>query len=72
VGQKGRDNGIVLFVFPEQRRLRVEVGRGLESTLPNALANKIIQNDIIPYFRSGDMAGGIANGARALMLAIKD
>lgn len=71
VGQKGRDNGIVLFVFPEQREMRIEVGYGLESAVPDGLANLIIQDDIVPSFRSGDMAGGIVLGAQALMAASK-
>ena len=70
-GQKERDNGIVLFVFPEQREMRIEVGYGLEGAVPDALANQIIQNDIVPSFRSGDMAGGIMRGADALMAATK-
>ena len=70
-GQRGTDNGIVLFVFPDQREMRIEVGYGLEGAVPDALANQIIQNDIVPYFRSGNMAGGIAQGAQALMAASK-
>ena len=70
-GQKERDNGIALFVFPEQREMRIEVGYGLEGAVPDALANQIIQNDIVPSFRSGDMAGGIMRGADALMAATK-
>lgn len=71
VGQKERDNGIVLFVFPEQREMRIEVGYGLEGAVPDGLANQIIQDDIVPSFRSGDMAGGIARGVHALMAASK-
>jgi uncharacterized protein len=70
-GQKQSDNGIVLFVFPEQREMRIEVGYGLEGAVPDGLANQIIQDDIVPSFRSGDMAGGIARGAQALMAASK-
>ncbi|MFM8457337.1 MAG: TPM domain-containing protein, partial [Chthoniobacterales bacterium] len=62
VGQKGRDNGIVLFVFPESRTTRIEVGYGLEGAVPDGLANIIIQDDIVPSFRAGDMAGGIERG----------
>jgi uncharacterized protein len=71
VGQKGSDNGIVLFVFPESRTTRVEVGYGLEGAVPDGLANIIIQDDIVPSFRAGDMAGGIERGAQALMAASK-
>ncbi len=71
VGQKGRDNGIVLFVFPETRETRIEVGYGLEGAVPDALANGIIQAEMIPAFRAGDMAGGIERGVNALMAAAK-
>ena len=69
VGQKGRDNGLVLFVFPESRELRVEVGYGLEGAVPDVLANRIINDDILPSFRAGDLGGGIIRGADALMAA---
>jgi len=71
VGRKDKDNGIVLFVFPGARQLRVEVGYGLEGAVPDALANRIITDDIVPWFRSGDLGGGIINGANALMAAAR-
>lgn len=70
-GQKDRDNGLVLFVFPESRQMRIEVGYGLEGAVPDGLANIIIQDEIVPSFRAGDMAGGIERGAEALMAASK-
>ncbi|MFM8459542.1 MAG: TPM domain-containing protein [Chthoniobacterales bacterium] len=70
-GQKDRDNGIVLFVFPESREMRIEVGYGLEGAVPDGLANIIIQDDIVPSFRAGDMAGGIERGVDALVAASK-
>jgi uncharacterized protein len=70
-GQRNNDNGIVLFVFPESRQMRIEVGYGLEGAVPDGLANIIIQDDIVPLFRAGDMAGGIERGAEALMAASK-
>jgi uncharacterized protein len=69
IGQKGRDNGIVLFVFPADRKLRIEVGYGLEGAVPDALANRIIANEITPAFKRGDYAGGIRSGVTALMAA---
>ena len=71
VGRAGRDNGAVLFVFPESREMRIEVGYGLEGAIPDALANGIINADIVPYFRAGDLGGGIANGAAAIMAAAR-
>lgn len=69
VGRKQRDNGIVLFVFPQSRQTRIEVGYGLEGAVPDALASGIINAEMIPSFRAGDMAGGIVRGADALMAA---
>ena len=71
VGRKDRENGLVLFVFPESRTTRIEVGYGLEGAVPDGLANIIIQDDIVPSFRAGDMAGGIERGVEALMAALK-
>ncbi|HKD19733.1 MAG TPA: TPM domain-containing protein, partial [Thermoanaerobaculia bacterium] len=70
-GQKKEDNGAVLFVFTEDRRVRIEVGYGLEGSLPDAIANRIIQDEIVPQFRTGDYAGGITAGAAAMMAAVK-
>jgi uncharacterized protein len=71
VGRKDRENGLLLFVFPESRTTRIEVGYGLEGAVPDGLANIIIQDDIVPSFRAGDMAGGIERGVEALMAALK-
>ncbi|MGA0849980.1 MAG: TPM domain-containing protein [Chthoniobacterales bacterium] len=70
-GRKDRDNGMVLFVFPESRQLRIEVGYGLEGAVPDILANRIINDDIVPSFRAGDVGGGIVRGADALMAAAR-
>ncbi len=70
-GRKDRDNGMVLFVFSESRQLRVEVGYGLEGAVPDALANRIINEEIVPSFRAGDLGGGIVKGADALMAAAR-
>ena len=71
VGRKEKDNGIVLFVFPNSRELRIEVGYGLEGAVPDALANNIINREIVPSFRAGDMGGGIIRGVSALMDATR-
>jgi len=70
-GRKDRENGMVLFVFPESRQLRVEVGYGLEGAVPDATANRIINEEIIPSFRAGDLGAGIVKGADALMAAAR-
>jgi uncharacterized protein len=70
IGQKGKDNGALLVVAPNDRELRIEVGYGLEGTLPDAIADSIIRNVIIPRFKAGDMAGGISDGVDAIIKAL--
>ncbi|TAJ25330.1 MAG: TPM domain-containing protein [Nitrospirae bacterium] len=71
LGRKGIDNGVLLLVVPGDRRVRIEVGYGLEGTLTDAKASRIIRQEIIPRFRSGDVAGGVAAGLRAIMGTIE-
>lgn len=71
VGRKELNNGVVLFVFVEDRRLRLEVGYGLEGALPDATANRIEDEVIAPRFRAGDYAGGISAGVDAVMAATR-
>jgi uncharacterized protein len=70
-GQAKTDNGAILFVFTDDRKLRIEVGYGLEGVFPDITANRIIQDEIVPRFRSGDYAGGIEAGVNAMMAATK-
>lgn len=70
IGQKGKDNGIVFLVAPNDRELRIEVGYGLEGSLPDATANEIIQSDVIPHFKQGDMEAGINAGLDAILAAL--
>jgi len=70
-GQAKTDNGAVLFVFVDDRKLRIEVGYGLEGVLPDITANRIIQGEIVPRFRSGDYPGGIEAGVDAMIAATK-
>ena len=62
LGQKQLNNGILLVVAPNDRKVRIEVGSGLEGTMTDALASVIINGTIIPAFRDGDYSGGIAQG----------
>jgi len=70
IGQKGKDNGALLIVAPNDRELRIEVGYGLEGTLPDATASAIIRNVIVPRFKSGDMADGISDGVDAIIAVL--
>lgn len=70
-GQKGKNNGAVLFVFVDDRKMRIEVGYGLEGALPDATAHRIQEGEILPRFRSGDYPGGIEAGVAAMIAATK-
>ena len=59
VGQKEFDNGVVLLVSPEQRETFIAVGYGLEGAIPDAIAKRIVTNELLPHFREGDYYGGI-------------
>jgi uncharacterized protein len=71
VGQKGFDNGAILVVVRDDRKLRIEVGYGLEGVLPDAIAKRIISEVIVPRFRENDYAGGIEAGLNAIMSVTK-
>jgi len=62
LGEKTKNNGVLLLVAPNEKRVRIEVGYGLEGTLTDALSKVIIANAITPRFKTGDFAGGIARG----------
>jgi uncharacterized protein len=62
LGEADRDNGVLLLVAPNERRVRIEVGYGLEGTLTDALSKVIIINAITPRFKEGDFNGGVARG----------
>jgi uncharacterized protein len=69
VGQKGKDNGAVLFVFVADHKMYIQVGYGLEGALPDIAAKRIIAGEVAPRFRQGDYDGGISAGVAAMMAA---
>jgi uncharacterized protein len=71
IGQKKEDNGAALFVFPGDRKVRIEVGYGLEGSLPDATAKRIIDEEILPHFRQNDYPGGVRAGVDSMMAAVK-
>jgi uncharacterized protein len=71
LGKKGFDNGVILVVAVKDRRLRLEVGYGLEGVLPDAIAKRITSDYIVPRFRAQDYAGGIIAGIDAVLRVIK-
>ena len=71
VGQAGKDNGVVLFVFKDDHKLFIATGRGMEGALPDVTGKQIIESEIVPHFKTGDFAGGIDAGVSAIMAATK-
>ena len=67
IGQEGEDNGAILLVAPNERRVRIEVGYGLEASVKDEEAAQIIQDDILPHFRKGDFETGVAQGVDSLI-----
>jgi uncharacterized protein len=71
LGQKGKDNGILVIVAPNDRRMRIEVGYGLEGILPDSAAGSIIRNVMTPRFKAGDYSGGIEAGVNAVISVLE-
>jgi uncharacterized protein len=69
-GQKGKDNGIIFMVAVEDRKMRIEVGYGLEGEVPDGKAGTIMREQVAPYFKQGDYNSGITSGTFALIQAI--
>ncbi|HEY0327160.1 MAG TPA: TPM domain-containing protein, partial [Allosphingosinicella sp.] len=67
IGQGEANNGIILLVAPTEKKVRIEVGYGLEAIVTDALAWQIVRDTILPRFRAGDMPGGIVAGADSLI-----
>jgi hypothetical protein len=70
LGKKDEDNGILILVIPQDRRMRIEVGYGLEGSLNDGKAGRIIRNVMTPRFKNNDYDGGITEGARAVMTVL--
>lgn len=71
IGSKENDNGVLLIVAPNDRKVRIEVGYGLEGVLTDALSSAIVQQEILPAFRQGQFYGGIQAGVTSIQAAIK-
>jgi len=71
VGRKDWDNGAILFVFVDDRKMRIETGYGLEGALPDQLAARILDLELRPRFRAGDWAGGLEAGIDGILAATR-
>ncbi len=67
LGRKGKDNGVLLLVAPQERRMRIEVGYGLEGTLTDVAAGRIIRNAITPRFKESNFDQGLMDGVQAIV-----
>jgi uncharacterized protein len=70
LGEAKKNNGVLLLIAPNQRRVRIEVGYGLEGTLTDAVSSIIISNAIAPRFRAGDFNGGVTRGVDDIITAL--
>ncbi|HEY8934145.1 MAG TPA: TPM domain-containing protein [Cyclobacteriaceae bacterium] len=71
LGQKDRDNGVLLLIVIDDRKVRIETGYGLEGVLTDALSSRINRNEIVPFFKQGDYDNGVKAGVTAIIKAIK-
>lgn len=71
LGRKGVDDGVLLAIAKDDRELHIEVGYGLEGVLPDAIAKRIIEEDIVPRFKQGDFYGGIRAGTDRIMRVVE-
>ncbi len=71
LGRKGTDNGVLLLIAFQERKLRIEVGYGLEGTLTDLRSAHIIRQEIVPRFKAGDIAGGVRAGTEAILKTIE-
>ena len=71
VGQKGKNNGITLFVFIQDHKMYLNVGKGLEKALPDATCKQILDTKILPRFKQKDFDGGLSAGVSAIIAATK-
>jgi uncharacterized protein len=71
LGQKGKDNGVLVVVVPNDRRMRIEVGYGLEGTLTDAQAARIIRDRMTPAFKAGDFDRGVSDGVDAIVAVLE-
>jgi uncharacterized protein len=71
IGQQGKDNGALLLIANAEHKIRIEIGYGLEGSLTDLLAGRIIDNEISPRFKQGDFDAGIVSGVVAMAEAVR-
>jgi uncharacterized protein len=71
LGQKGKDNGVLLAIFSADRKARIEVGYGLEGRLPDAIASRILRERLFPALKRGDWGTGVEDAVRGILAAAR-
>jgi uncharacterized protein len=71
IGKKGNDNGVLLLVAPQERKVRIEVGYGLEGVLTDGMAGQIIREQMLPALKNGDYGTGVQNGIEEILRLLK-
>ncbi|MEW6087454.1 MAG: TPM domain-containing protein [bacterium] len=71
IGEKGKDTGVLILLAVKERKVKIEVGYGLEGVIPDGLAGRIIDQAMIPYFKTGDFSSGLKNGTIGVVDLIK-
>lgn len=71
LGRADKDNGVLLLIARDDRKVRIEVGNGLEGDLPDITCGRIIRNEIVPRFKEGNFEAGVRDGVRAILAAIQ-
>jgi len=71
IGQNGKDNGALLLIAKNERKVRIEVGRGLEGKLTDLVSGRIIRNEMTPAFKRGDFDAGVTAGVHAIMATVR-
>lgn len=71
LGRKGIDDGVLILLAKQDRTVRIEVGRGLEGVIPDAVANRIVEDVMLPFFKQGDFYGGLSEGIDSLFALIR-
>jgi uncharacterized protein len=71
LGQKGTDNGVLFLIAVKEKKVRIDVGYGLEGTLTDAKSSRIIRHEVVPRFRAGDFSGGVIAGTQAILGTIE-
>lgn len=68
LGDAKKDNGVLFLIAAQDRKLRIEVGQGLEGAIPDLIAGRIIRDTVVPYFKQGQFSQGILQGTKAIIL----